>query len=232
MSESKLYFFYSVGCGWCTRAIPHIDGLNEDGHDILKLDLGESVNKKIQDELKSKYKIKCGTPFFINADTGHHVCGYREKDILLKWVKGEPVPPPPRPKSPMPRPPFHESPKKEIDGWVKEYELWSDENSHLPDLKTAKELLAMPRPKSMAPSPPTINAPPEQVDEWKKNYKSWMEENSHLSNLGSPEQILQRLQFQRSQAQTQQNVKDINLETRIGILEKKIDKLMMHLGVK
>ena len=232
MSESKLYFFYTIGCGWCTRAMPYIDELNEDGHDILKLDLDEPVNKKIEDELKSKYGIKCGTPLFINASTGHYICGYREKDILLKWIKGEPVPPPPKPKSPMPRIPFHGRPKKEINEWVKKYEVWVDENSHLSDLKTVEELLAMPRPKSIAPQPPTLNATPEQVNEWKKNYKSWMKENSHLPNLVSPEQILQRLQFQRRSVQTQQTVKDINLETRINTLEKKIDKLMMHLGVK
>ena len=45
--------------------------------------------------LKKKHNIKCGTPLFINSETGHHVCGYREKDIMLKWLDGKDIPPPP-----------------------------------------------------------------------------------------------------------------------------------------
>ena len=35
--ESSLYYFYSVGCGWCKKAEPIVDELNESGdYDILK----------------------------------------------------------------------------------------------------------------------------------------------------------------------------------------------------
>ena len=44
MSESTLYYFYSVGCGFCKRVDPIIDELNKEGHDILKLDLSDMFN--------------------------------------------------------------------------------------------------------------------------------------------------------------------------------------------
>ena len=36
--ESTLYYFYSVGCGFCKKMDPIIDELNKKGHNILKLD--------------------------------------------------------------------------------------------------------------------------------------------------------------------------------------------------
>ena len=57
MDNSNLYFFYTVGCGWCTKSLPLIDELNKDGHNILKLDLDEPDNKEIQQELKQQYNF-------------------------------------------------------------------------------------------------------------------------------------------------------------------------------
>ena len=85
--QSTLYYIYSVGCGFCKKAEPIVDELNKEGHNILKLDLAEKENKEIVEDLKKKYNIKCGTPLFINADTGHFMCGYREKDITEKYIK-------------------------------------------------------------------------------------------------------------------------------------------------
>jgi len=230
-TESTLYYFFSVGCGWCTRTSPLVDELNEEGYDILKLDTGEPVNKEIADELKAEYKIQCGTPFFIDADTGNHICGFREKDILIKWANGEKVPPPPRPKSPMPRAPFHGASKKEEEKWTKEYTQWVEENNQLPNLKTAEELLAMPRPKSQAPGPPPPNSSDEQLEEWGKEYSKWTEENTHLKNIMPAEQLIQQMK-QRRRAQGQQQGGNANMETRVRVIENKIDKLMAHLGVK
>ena len=137
--ESKLYYFYTVGCGFCKKADPIVEELNKEGHNILRLDLAEKENKEIVEDLKKKYNIQCGTPLFIDAETGNYFCGYREKDIVLKWVNGEKIPPPPRPKSPMPSPPFHGSDESEDKKWKKEYKEWVEENSHLPNLKTADE---------------------------------------------------------------------------------------------
>ena len=56
MSESTLYYFYSVGCGWCKKTEPLIDELNKAGYDILKLDLAEKDNQELSKQLKDKYK--------------------------------------------------------------------------------------------------------------------------------------------------------------------------------
>ena len=45
--ESTLYYFYSVGCGFCKKAEPIVDELNKDGHNILKLDFWEFIYKKL-----------------------------------------------------------------------------------------------------------------------------------------------------------------------------------------
>ena len=74
--------------------------------------------------------------------------------IKLLDIYGEEIPPPPRPKSPAPRVPWHGSSKGEENNWKVEYEEWVEENSHLPNLKTPDELLAIPRPKSAPPQLP------------------------------------------------------------------------------
>ena len=231
MVDSNLYYFFTVGCGWCTRAMPHVDELNKDGHNILKLDLEDSDNKAIENELKEKYNISCGTPLFINAKTGHHVCGYREKDILLKWINGEEVPAPPSSKNPMPRVPFHAAAKKEINKWKREYNKWADDNSHLPNIKTVDQLLALPRVKSTPPPPPMPTATEEQIGVWKKKHALWVKDNKHLKNLPTADQVLHRIQQQRVR-QLQQNTKDISLDEKVKSIELKLDRLMAHLGVK
>ena len=118
--ESTLYYFYSVGCGYCKKADPIVDELIADGHDILKLDLAEADNRGLKDEISKKYNKQCGTPWFIDAENGNQVCGYREKDVLEKWVNGEDIPAPPRPKSPPPKMPFHGATKKE-ENYIMEY---------------------------------------------------------------------------------------------------------------
>ena len=51
--ESTLYYFYSVGCGWCKKTEPLIDELNESGdYEILKLDLAEKDNQELNKQLK------------------------------------------------------------------------------------------------------------------------------------------------------------------------------------
>ena len=94
--ETKdLYFFYSQGCAFCKQLEPIVDELNKEGYSILKLDIAESDNKGLKQELQDKYKKGCGTPWLINPETGNDVCGWREKDIIKKWADGKVVPPPP-----------------------------------------------------------------------------------------------------------------------------------------
>ena len=50
--ESTLYYFYSVGCGFCKKAEPIIDELIKEGHEILKLDVAEPDNNGLKQELE------------------------------------------------------------------------------------------------------------------------------------------------------------------------------------
>ena len=196
--QSTFYYFYSQGCGFCKRSEPIVDEINKEGkYEILKLDLAESDNQGLKKELEQKYKKNCGTPWFINADTGHQVCGFREKDIIEKWLAGEDIPEPPRPKSPMPRVPFMDAPKKEENQWKKDYKKWADENSHLPGIQTAETILGRPRPKTQPPNPPNPQMNDEQLDKWGEEYDKWSKENSHLPNLQPLDVIKDRLKQQR-----------------------------------
>ena len=133
--ESTLYYFYSVGCGFCKKSEPIIDELIAEGHDILKLDLAEADNRGLKDEISKKYNKQCGTPWFVDAETGNQVCGFRDKEILTKWVNGEDVPAPPSPNSPPPKLPFLGATKKEENAWKKEYKKWTKDNEHLPNIQ-------------------------------------------------------------------------------------------------
>ena len=228
-TQSPWYYFYSVGCGFCKKVEPIVDELNKNGHDILKLDVSDPENQKISQELKKEYKAQCGTPWFINIETGKQVCGYREKDILEKWLNGEDIPAPPRPKGPMPKVPLLGVDGKEEAKWKKEYKKWAEENSHLPNLQSADQILERPRPKTEPPKPPMPNSTDEQLDEWGKEYDKWVGENKHLPNLQPSKVILDRMKNARNQ---QMPTGGGNLEQRIGMLEQKLDRLMNHLGVK
>ena len=136
--ESPWYYFYSVGCGFCKKVDPIVDELIKEGHNILKLDVAEGDNGKLSAELKKEYNTQCGTPWFINAETGQGVCGYREKDILEKWLNGEEIPAPPRPKGPPPAPPQDWEDEKTVKDWEEKYEAWREENKHMPNLPDSK----------------------------------------------------------------------------------------------
>jgi len=230
-----LYYFYSVGCGFCKKAEPIVDELNKEGYNILKLDLAEKDNQGLNQELKQKYNVQCGTPWFVDPESGNQVCGFREKDIIQKWADGEEIPAPPRPKGPVPKLPFHEAPEEEVNKWKEEYAKWTEENSHLPNLQTAEQLLSRPRPKTEPPPPPVQNATDEQLEEWAKKYDKWKDENTHLPNLQPSEVIVQRFK-QGAQGAQAGNTASSGLlpedKARISRLEQKLDKLIKHLGVK
>jgi len=234
VESSPWYYFYSVGCGWCKKTGPIVDELNTEAHDILKLDVSDPENKKINEELKKEFNTQCGTPWLINADTGKGICGFREKDILEKWLAGEDIPAPPRPKGPMPKPPLFGSSGKEETKWKKEYKKWTEENSHLPKIQSADEILKRPRPKTEPPKPPNPQGTDAELDIWAKEYDKWKDENSHLPNLQPSASILQRFKQQRDGQGAQQPPAQNQqaLTGRINTLEQKLDKLMKHLGVQ
>jgi thiol-disulfide isomerase/thioredoxin len=238
--ESTLYYFYSVGCGFCKKLDPIIDELIKEGHDILRLDLADKDNQGLKNELSKEYNKQCGTPWLIDASNGNQVCGYREKDIIEKWVNGEDIPAPPKPNGIPPRPPYMNAKKKEVTKWKKEYNKWLKNNEHLPDnrKKTADEILEMPRPKSKPPKAPAFNSNPtdKEYDKWAKEYTKWRDENEHLPNLQTAEVLIKN--FKHRQKHPTNNLPpgttglNANEERRLVRLEEKMDKLMKHLGVK
>ncbi len=235
---SSLYYFYSVGCAFCKQVEPIVDELIKEGNDILKLDISEPENRKIAQELSKEYNKQCGTPWLIDANTGNQMCGWKDKESIMKWVNGEDIPTPPAPIGIPPKVPFMNAKKAEIKKWKEDYNKWLEKNQHLPEIrrKTTAELLAMPRPKTEPPKPPAPMATDEEFEKWGKEYTKWKDKNEHLPNLQPTETILSNLKNRRSQMQNQQKQNsqglNPNQEARLTRLEQKMDKLMKHLGVK
>ena len=240
---SPWYYFFSTGCGWCKKATPVVEGLIEDGYDILMLDLAEPDNQQLNKELQTEYKTQCGTPWFINADTGKQICGFREKDVLELWLKGEDIPEPPRLTGQMPKVPFHGSTNKENIAWKKEYKKWLKENNHMGEdwvskQRTGDDIINGPRPKSDAPRPPFgQGTTPEDVDKWGEAITKWQEENNHLPNLPKVEMMVSnvknRLTGQKAPGGMSAGT-GLNPDqgARLQRVEQKLDKLMNHLGIK
>ena len=251
---SPWYYFFSQGCGWCKKSTPVVEELNKEGKlpEILLLDTAEPDNAKLRDELFAEYKVQCGTPFFINADTGENICGFREKDVLTKWLNGEHIPAPPRVKGRMPKPPLHGASEKEETTWTGEYNKWLQENDHMGEdfkskQRTAKEILEAPRPKTDPPVVPNLSLPAtteESIDAWAKEVEKWQKENDHLPNLQNPDNMVQQLKARWNQMQGKppavggrpntaaSDAKLNTLEAKISALEVKLDKVMNHFGVK
>ena len=252
---SPWYVFCSTGCGFCKKAEPVIEELNKEGHDILVLDMAEPDNQQLNKELQTEYKTQCGTPWFINADTGKGICGFREKDILEKWLAGEDIPAPPRPTGPPPKTPFQGSTNKENTDWKKQYGEWLKSNEHMPETwqkqqKSASAIIDDPRPKS---DPPVVPRGPEYtdpesekiIDIWGEKMKVWQEENKHLSNLQPIDNILLQMKRRSVQMKEQMNGNAATMGQAAGVtvnmaerynklegIEANILKLMKHLGVK
>ncbi len=85
---SELTYITSARCGWCRKADPIIEQLQKDGVDIKVLDITIPEQKDEATLIKRKHNANCGTPFFIDAETGNSVCGFKEEGILA-WAKGE-----------------------------------------------------------------------------------------------------------------------------------------------
>jgi len=233
--ESTLYYFYSVGCAFCKKVEPIVDELIKEGYDILKLDTSEPENKKIVEELSKEYNKQCGTPWLIDASNGNQVCGYKEKETIMKWVNGEDIPSPPTPNGIPPKVPFMNAKKTEVSKWKKDYDKWLENNQHLPDdrRKTADEILEMPRPKSEPPTRPTTAASDADLEKWVKEYEKWKDDNPQLTKLQPGKVLLENFKKSRDRINNQ-NPQGLNAgqEARLQRLEQKMDKLMKHLGVK
>ena len=140
-NKQDLLYIMSNSCGWCKKSQPIVDELVSEGAKITTLDVMNPDDQKRANEVKQKYNAQCGTPFFIDAESGNQICGFREKDIIQKWVNGEEIPKPPQPKSPPPPPPTDFDDAKQISEWKEKYEKWSKENDHLPKILPADDVL-------------------------------------------------------------------------------------------
>ncbi len=113
--ESTLYYFHSTGCAFCKRVDPIVEKLNDEGYDILRLDLSEKDNDGLKREIENKYDLRCGTPFLVDGSNGNYICGATPEENIKKWADGEKIPEPPKPKSPPPPLPKDFDYKNQLD---------------------------------------------------------------------------------------------------------------------
>jgi hypothetical protein len=181
--QSTLYYFHSVGCAFCKQIDPIVEKLNNEGYDILRLDLSEKDNQGLHREIENKYDLRCGTPFLVDGSNGKNICGQQQasEENIKKWADGEEIPKPPKPKSPAPPLPKDWDNKEQVEKFEKDYDKWRNENNHLPGLHSVEDI----------------------VDRFKKQWEA-----------------------QKNQPKPQ------TLDARVTSIEQKIDKLMVHLGVK
>tara|TARA_Y100000361_G_C11148176_1_gene339383 strand:+ start:714 stop:1505 length:792 start_codon:yes stop_codon:yes gene_type:complete len=236
--QKDLYFFYSNGCVYCSKMEPVIDEFIKEGHNILKLNISEKDNQGLKNEITDKYGKNCGTPWLVDPETGHQVCGFGAKDVVQKWLDGEDIPSPPVPKGQMPRPPFGNASEEEVKSWKKQYEEWAKDNSHLTDIKSAEDLLAMPRPNSMPPNPPRPGASDAEMKDWTDKYDVWYEENKHLPNIKNSADVLKIFEERKQQLLNQQNVDKVDtklevtqLRVELNEMKAQLDSMLRHFGV-
>ena len=98
-ANSELIYIKNPSCGWCKKADPVIEEFKEEGVCITTLDVSDPEQGGKAKEIMEKHNIRCGTPLFVDVKTGANVCGFRGKDILDKWVNGEPIPAPKMPEN-------------------------------------------------------------------------------------------------------------------------------------
>tara|TARA_R100001015_G_C4594304_1_gene149584 strand:- start:322 stop:1128 length:807 start_codon:yes stop_codon:yes gene_type:complete len=87
---SKLTYITSARCGWCRKADPIIEELQESGLEITVLDVTVPEQKELATSIKKTHNASCGTPLFIDAESGNMVCGFSEERIR-KWAAGEKI---------------------------------------------------------------------------------------------------------------------------------------------
>ena len=236
--NKELYFFYSNGCVFCKQMEPVVDKFIKDGHNILKLNISEKENQGLKKEISEKYEKNCGTPWLIDPSTGNQVCGKSDEEVIQKWIDGEDIPTPPKPKTQMPRPPFANASEDEVNSWKKLYKTWVEENSHLPNLKSAEEILDTPRPNSMPPNPPSPTATKEEMDTWASDYENWYNENKHIPNIKKTSEVLKIIEDRKNQLNSQMKIDSVDtklevtqLRTEVNEVKAQLDSIIRHFNV-
>ena len=143
----KLVYITNPGCGWCKKADPIVEELKQEGFIITTLDTTNPEEGQKAREITTKFNAQCGTPHFIDAETGNQVCGMKGKDVLTKWANGEKIPAP-LPRQPQQRPHqpqgvpanlgmvraefnfgvYQEAKQHLMDKYYNEYEIWNNWN--------------------------------------------------------------------------------------------------------
>ena len=72
--------------------------------------------------------------------------------------------------------------------------------------------------------------PEKQIEKFTEYYNKWKEENNHLPNLQTSKQIIER--FKKQWEARKNQPKPQTLDARVTSIERKLDKLLIHLGVK
>ena len=139
--ESTLYYFHSVGCAFCKQIDPIVEKLNNEGYDILRLDLSEKDNQGLKREIENKYNLRCGTPFFVDGSSGNKICGQVGEEIIKNWADGKEIPEPPKPKSAPPTLPTQWDNEDIVEKFKKDYDKWSKENNHIPNLQNSEQIV-------------------------------------------------------------------------------------------
>ena len=139
--ESTLYYFNSVGCAFCKQIDPIVKKLNNEGYNILSLDIADKDNQGLHREIENKYDLRCGTPFLVDASNGNNICGKTNEEDIKKWADGKKIPKPPTPKSPPPPLPQNLDNNEQVNKWKKSYEEWCKENNHLPNLTKSEVII-------------------------------------------------------------------------------------------
>ena len=81
-TKHDLLYIMSNSCGWCKKADPIVAELVKEGHKITTLDVMNPDEAQKANDAKNKHQAQCGTPLFLDNETGTQVCGFREKDIV------------------------------------------------------------------------------------------------------------------------------------------------------
>ena len=135
--KHDLLYIMNPNCGWCKKSDPVVEELKKDGYDITRLDVTNPEDAKTANEAKAKHNAQCGTPLFLDAETGNMACGFREKGALEPWAKGEQMEERPAPTAPTP--PQKPAPKK----YKLEY-IWTDSDGNVRSKVRYSTIMQMP----------------------------------------------------------------------------------------
>ena len=133
---SPIYFFTRSGCTWCKKMQPAIEDINKTLSDEQKIEIHNIDKEKsrvIYDSVARQLQIKSVTPLLYNSNIGTHLLGYRDKRIIVQFLRAENLTER-KPLSPMPKFDINESTKKDFENWKKSVILWYGKNKN--DLPT------------------------------------------------------------------------------------------------